>query len=91
MILPSFVARLLASRALRAIALLAATSAVLGAVFSYETATRGLLSPSATPHLGVIALGLAFLLTRVIVLFCGPAVVAFCLVEEVTAWARRSR
>ncbi len=80
--LPLVVGRLAGSRLLRALFLLAVAEIVLGAFFSYATATRGLLSPAASPHVEVLLLGAVFLVARVLLLFLGPAVLVYVAVEE---------
>ena len=73
------------SRALRFAAVLAGLYVVLGAAFSLVGASRGLISPSGTPHLDVVVLGGAYLLTRVAVRFAAPALVAYAIAGALLA------
>jgi hypothetical protein len=52
-------------------------------LFAYETSTRGLLSPSGAPHLGVLALGAAFVALRFAVYFVVPALGVFAVIHRV--------
>jgi hypothetical protein len=67
------------SRAVRVAVVLGGLYLVLGAAFLLAGASRGLISPSGTPHLEVVVLGGAYLLARVAVRFAAPALVAYAI------------
>lgn len=48
-----------------------------GQIFACETRTAGLLSPGGAPHYGVLALGAAYLLLRVVARFVVPGLAVF--------------
>ncbi len=67
----------LAARAVRGPAIVAAGYLVLRLVFAAVTEDDGLLTPSGTPSLGVVALGLIVLILRLVVVLVLPAVLAW--------------
>jgi hypothetical protein len=77
------------SRAWLALAVLAAYEG-LGWLFAWATRTQGLLSPGGAPHLGVVALGLVYLVVRVAVRFGLPFGVAWSVASYVSTRRRRS-
>jgi hypothetical protein len=70
------------SRGLRLLAFGVVTNAVLAWLLSFETATRGLLSPSGAPRIDVALLGAAFLSFRVLCRFLVPFGVAFAVTRR---------
>jgi hypothetical protein len=60
-------------------------------LFAYETSTRGLLSPSGTPHVGVLALGAAFLALRMAACFVVPALVVLAVLDALLETWKRAR
>jgi hypothetical protein len=82
--------RLRHSRAARWAATLVVVYVALGLAFALVSQSRGLLSPGGTPHLDVMLLGGAYLLTRVAVRFALPALVVYALARlwRGAPWAR---
>jgi hypothetical protein len=68
------------------VAVLGAAYVLLGGLFAHETRAVGLLSPSGAPNLGVVVLGLAYLVVRVVTRFAVPAIAVYVLVT----WALRA-
>ena len=78
------------SRAARWAVALVVLYVALGLAFSLVSQSRGLLSPGGTPHLDVMLLGGAYLLTRIAVRFAVPALVIYALARlwRDAPWAR---
>jgi hypothetical protein len=58
-------------------------------LFAHEASVKGLLSPSGTPHVGVLAIGAVFLALRVVVRFVVPAMFVYLLVARtLRRWGR---
>lgn len=60
-------------------------------LFAYVTRTSGLLSPSGTPHLGVLAIGAVFLGLRLAAYFLAPAIAAYGVLGVILSRAARRR
>jgi hypothetical protein len=75
------------ARAARPFALVIAWHLAIRAAFAWASAREGLVTPEGAPHLGVIALGVAALVSRLFVVGALPAIVAYRV--AIAAWARR--
>lgn len=73
------------ARPLRAAALLVVAYLALERLFAHLVRTEGLLSPSGAPHMGALAVGAVYLLTRIVVRLGVPAIVAYVAVKSVAA------
>lgn len=60
-------------------------------LFAYVTGTSGLLSPSGTPHLGVLAIGAVFLGLRLLAYFLAPAIAVYGVLGVILSRAARRR